>query len=121
MSLDFYDKLGYPFAYLDDNDSIYTFTGIPTAYIEDDSIYNFDGRHIGYFQNGAIFDSQGSTVLFSDMTIGGPVKPAKQMIPMKAMKQMYPMKSLKEMKPMKPTLTFTWSQYSPQELFGLGK
>lgn len=41
MSLDFYDSNGRPYAYSDDGETIYSFTGIPIAYISDDSIFSF--------------------------------------------------------------------------------
>ena len=118
MSLDFYDQSGKLYAYSDDGHAIYTFGGVPIAYLDGDSIYGFDGRHVGYFQNGAIFDPLGNTVLFTDGTTGGPMKPMRQMKPMKGMKQMLPMKGMKQMKPMKPMFSMGWSQLSPKAIFG---
>lgn len=118
MSLDFYNQSGSPYAYSDDGQTIYTFSGIPIAHIDGDSIYGFGGQHVGYFHNGAILGPQGNTLLFTDDATGGPMKPMKQMKPMKGMKQMLPMKGMKQMKPMKPMFSMGWSQLSPKAVFG---
>ena len=118
MSLDFYDQSGKPYAYSDDGHTVFTFGGVPVAYIDGDSIYSFNGQHVGYFQSGAVLDPQGDTLLFSDGSSGGPMKPMKQMKPMKSMKQMLPMKGMKQMKPMKPMYSMGWSPLSPKDIFG---
>lgn len=79
--------------HIDDGDTIYTFTGIPIAYISDDSIYSFSGRYIGYFNGGIIRDRYGDSLLFTDGASGGPMKLMK---PMKSMKKMKPMKGMNE-------------------------
>lgn len=117
MSLDFYDADGRAYAYTDDGETIYSFTGIPIAYISEDSIYSFSGSHIGYFNDGMIRDSHGDVLLFTSNASGGPTKPMKQMKPMKSMKQMKPMKSMKQVKPMRPMKTLGWSVYSPKNIF----
>lgn len=117
MSLDFYDSNGRPYAYTDDGKTIYSFTGIPIAYISDDSIYSFSGVHVGYFNDGMVRDSNGDVLLFSGDASGGPMKPMKQMKPMKSMKQMKPMKGMKQMKPMRPMKTLGWSSYTPEDIF----
>ena len=117
MSLDFYDSQGRPYAYSDDDKTIYTFTGIPIAYISDDSIYSFTGSHVGYFNDGMVIDQHGAVLLFTDGASGGPMKPMKMMKPMKSMKQMKPMKGMKQMKPMRPMNSLSWSDYSPEDIF----
>jgi hypothetical protein len=117
MSLDFYDLNGRAYAYSDDGDTIYTFTGIPVAYISDDSIYAFSGKHIGCYNDGLIRDQNGDVLLFTSEASGGPMKPMRQMKPMKSMKQMKPMKGLKQMKPMRPMKTLGWSSYVPEDIF----
>lgn len=118
MTLDFYDRSGRPYAYSEDGETIYTFSGVPIAYIDDDSIYGFNGRHLGHFQSGAVYDQHGNTLIFTDEASGGPMKPMRQMKPMKSMKQMLPMKAMKQMKPMRPMFSLGWSQYSPEQVFG---
>lgn len=118
MSLDFFDLSGKPYAYSDDGETIYTFEGVPIAYLDGDSIYGFNGSHLGYFHSGAIHDCHGNTLLFSDGATGGPMKPMKQMKPMKGIKQMLPMKGMKQMKPMKPMFSMGWSQLPPKAIFG---
>lgn len=117
MSFDFYDQGGRAYAYSDDGEAVYTFDGMPIAFIENDSIYGYDGRHIGYFNNGAIFDPYGNTLLFTNAATAGPMKPMLAMKPMKGMKQMKPMKGMKQMKPMKPMSSMGWSQLILEEVF----
>jgi hypothetical protein len=117
MLLDFYDSQGRPYAYCDDGETIYTFTGIPIAYISDDSVYSFSGSHIGYFNDGLIRDQYGAILLFTEGASGSPMKPMEMMKPMKSTKQMKPMKGMKQMKPMRPINSLGWSDSSPEEVF----
>jgi len=117
MSLDFYDSQGRSYAYSDDGETIFSFMGVPVAYISDDSIYSFSGAHIGYFNDGMIRDQHGDVLLFTDGASDGPMKPMKMMKPMKSMKQMKPMKGMKQMKPMRPMKTLGWSSYAPEDIF----
>ncbi len=117
MSLAFFDSTGRPYAYTDDGESIYSFTGIPVAYINEDSIYSYTGKHIGYFTDGMIRDDNGDVLLFTENASGGPMKPMKKMKPMKSMKQMKPMKGMKQMRPMRPMNSLNWSVYSPEDIF----
>ncbi|WP_413285640.1 4-fold beta flower protein [Vibrio sp. MA40-2] len=117
MSLDFYDSNGRPYAYTDDGVHLFSFTGIPIGYVSADSIYSYSGVHIGYFNDGVIRDDRGDTLLFTNESTAGPMKPMKQMKPMKGMKQMKPMKGMKQMKPMRPMKTQGWSGYEPEHIF----
>lgn len=118
MPLDFYDSHGRPHAYTDDGETLFTFAGVPIAYISDDSIYSFTGAHIGYFNDGMIRDAHGDVLLFTEKASGGPMKPMKRMKPMKGMKQMKPMKGMKQVKPMRPMESTNWSSCSPEDVFG---
>lgn len=117
MSLDFYDSNGRPYAYSEDGETIYSYTGVPVAYISDDSIYSFSGQHLGYFNDGMIRDGSGDVLLFTPGASGGPMKPIKQIRPMKSMKRMRPMKGMKQMKPMRPMKTLGWSSHRPEDVF----
>lgn len=117
MAFDLYDSTGRPYAYCEDEGTLYTFTGIPIAYFSDDSVYAFSGRHIGYFAGGLLRDGHGNVLLFTDRASDGPMKPMKHMRPMKGMKRMLPMKGRKQTKPMRPMNTLSWSQHSPEALF----
>jgi hypothetical protein len=119
MSLDFYDSYGQPYAYTDDGKHIYSFKGIPIAYVSDDSIYSFSGAHIGYFNEGMIRDRNGDVLLFTNVASGGPMKPMKKMKPLKNLKQMRPMKGMRQMRPMRPMKTIGWSSYAPGNIFGV--
>jgi len=117
MSIDFYDSNGRPYAYSDDGETIFTFSGVPVAYISNDSIYSFSGSHIGYFNDGMIRDQNGDVLLFTVDASGGPIKPMRQMKPMKSMRQMKPMKGIKQIKPLRPIKTLGWSSYTPEDIF----
>ncbi len=117
MSLDFYDSQGRPYAYSDDGETLYTFAGVPIAYIYEDSVYSFNGAHLGYFNDGIVRDSYGDSLLFTDEASGGPLKPLKMMKPMKSMKQMKPMRGMRAMRPMRPMNTLNWSSFKPEDIF----
>ena len=117
MSLNFYDSTGRPYAYSDDGESIFTFSGKPIAYLSGDSVYSYSGAHIGYFQNGLIRCPNGGVCLFTDNSSGGPVKPVKQIKPIKGIKQIRPIKGVKAIKPIRPINSLSWSQYTPENLF----
>lgn len=117
MASTFFDSKGKPYAYTDDGETLYTFSGNPVAYISDDSIYSFSGTHLGYFENGLLRDRHGDALLFTSGASGGPLKPLTMMEPLKSLKQLKPLKSLRQLKPLKPIATLCWSTYSPEHIF----
>jgi hypothetical protein len=117
MALDFYDSAGSPYAYSDDGETIYTFSGKPIAHISGDSVYSFSGRHVGFFENGQIWDHSGAVVLFTDGATGGPIKPLKSLKPLNSLKELKPLKGLKELKPLKTLKGMSWSTLVPEQIF----
>ncbi|MAF69659.1 MAG: hypothetical protein CL591_03505 [Alteromonas sp.] len=117
MSLDFFDSSGQPYAYCDDGDTIFTFSGSPIAYIDGDSIYSFSGAHLGFFEDGNIWDHNGNVVLFTSGSSAGPMKPLQALKPLKGLKSLKPLKGLKSLKPLKSLKSMNWSTMSPQQLF----
>jgi hypothetical protein len=117
VSLDFYDSRGRPFAYSDDGETIFAFSGKPLAYVDGDSVYSFTGAHLGFFEQGQIWDHSGRVLLFTDGASGGPMKPLKALKPLKSLKQLKPLKGLKQLKPLKPLKSFSWSSIGPESHF----
>jgi hypothetical protein len=117
MSLDFFDSNGQPYAYSDDGETIFTFTGQPIAHIAGDSIYSFSGAHLGFFEAGQVWDHSGSVLLYTDGAAGGPMKPLKALKPLKGLKQLKPLKGLKELKPLKALKSMSWSEHAPAAVF----
>lgn len=117
MSLTFYDSNGRAYAYSDDGESIYTFSGRPIAYLNSDSVYSYSGTHLAYFRNGLVRDHAGDVVLFTDGASGGPVKPIKQIKPIKGIRQIKPIKGIRSTKPIRPINSTGWSQFYPEDIF----
>lgn len=117
MALDFYDSTGRPYAYSDDGETIYTFSGKPIAYISGDSLYSYSGKHLAFFEKGQIWDHSGSVLLFTDGASGGPMKPLKALKPLKGLKELKPLKGLKELQPLKALKSMSWSNLAQEELF----
>lgn len=117
MAMDFYDSHGRPFAYCEDGETIYTFSGQPIAYLNGDSIYAFSGAHLGFFESGQIWNHSGEVILFNDGASGGPMKPLKLLKPLKGLKQLKPLKGLKGMKPLKSLKRMQWAQTNPKVFF----
>jgi 4-fold beta-flower domain-containing protein len=58
----------------------------PIAIVDDESVsvYGFDGRHLGWFVEGWIRDHHGACVYYTDHATGGPVRPARRLVPNEA-------------------------------------
>ncbi len=117
MSLIFYDKIGTPMAYTDDNKHIFYFTGENIAYIYEISVYNYEGKHLGFFKEGWIRDNTGKCVLFSKGAIGGPKKRMQDIYPVKSQKSNIPNKKPKENRDIKLTIKDEWSELAVKEFF----
>ena len=105
MLLKFYDNKRRPYAYCEDHKTIYTYEGIPVAYIDTKDIYTFNGRHVGFYEDGNIWDHDGSVLLFTKDSLRGPLKPSKALMPLKRLKSKKPLKSKK------------WSTYNLSDVF----
>ncbi|MCU1286395.1 MAG: hypothetical protein JWO13_2745 [Acidobacteriales bacterium] len=106
--IDFYDSTGTAIAYadLEDEATIYLWSGKPVGYIEDDHVYGFNGKHLAWFEKGRIYDKNGALA-------GAPaddfVTPPK-IAPFKSFKQFKPFKSFQAFAPFKPSLVDRWSK-----------
>jgi|HigsolmetaAR206D_1030411.scaffolds.fasta_scaffold09337_2 hypothetical protein len=117
MSLDFYDARGRAFAYSEDGETIYTFSGKPIGYIDRGSVYSFGGKHVGFFEDGQIWDATGKVVLFTQQASGGPIKPRITLKPQKRLKHIKPSKCRQELQPRKVLHSLTWSRHTPEYFF----
>ena len=117
MALDFYDLNGRPIAYTEDGIHIYLFSGEPAAYLQDDSVYSYSGKHLGWLLDGWIRDHRGNAVLFTEKSLGGPIKPIRQLKPLKSIRNIRPIKSIRQIKPIKPIKSFNWSDLVGEEFF----
>ena len=103
-----YDSRGVATAYIDtdDDNTIFTWTGKPVAYLDEENVYGFNGKHLGWFQDGKIYDHQGriagTTADAATVTL--------QFEPFKGFKQFKPFKAFKEFAPLQPIFTFSASR-----------
>ncbi len=117
MALIFYDKIGTPMAYTDDNIHIFYFTGETIAYIHGISIYNYEGKHLGFFKDGWIRDNNGKCVIFTKGAIDGPKKRTQDIAPVKSQKLNIPNKKPKENKNKEFLVKQEWSELAVKEFF----
>jgi hypothetical protein len=118
MDLTLYDSKGRPTAYSEDGVHIYTFSGLPVAYVSDGSVYSMEGKHLGWFAKGWLRDNKGRCVFFTDIAEGsGPMTPMTAMKPMKSLKQIGPVKKDREPKPARPVESMSWSELSGAQFF----
>ena len=117
MLLKFYDKERKPYAYTEDNTTIYTYEGKPIAYIDIEDIYAFSGTHLGFYEEGNIWDHNGDVMLFTKDSIRGPLKPRKSLMPLKKLKSKKPLKGTKALKPRKPLKNNKWSSCNLTDIF----
>jgi len=117
MLIKFYDNKRKPYAYCEDQQTIYTYTGKPVAYIDTKDIYAFSGAHLGFYEDGNIWDHNGDVLLFTKDSIRGPLKPRKVLMPLKRLKSKMPLKGKKVLKPKKPLKNNRWSSFIPNDIF----
>ena len=114
----FYDSSGRAIAYCDNNDVIYTFGGIPAAYVYGDAVYSFNGKQLGWTADGWIRDLNGLCVFFSEQATGfGPITPVKHVCPVKCVKQVVPVKAVRQVRRIKPVSNLNWSRLSGPVFF----
>ncbi|MBE5968441.1 MAG: hypothetical protein E7255_16055 [Lachnospiraceae bacterium] len=98
----------------DNYTTIYLFSGEPIAWISDESIYSFSGHHIGWFQDGWVRDHNGECVFFTQNSIGGPAKPAKQACPARGARWARPARGAREARPARSARSTSWSSLSDE-------
>jgi hypothetical protein len=106
-----FDQRGRAVAYiaLDDEATIYTWSGKPVAYLSRDGndvhIYNFSGRHLGWFEDGLFVDHGGNVAGFRK----GALNVATELEPFKGFREFKPFKGFQEFAPFKPLRSGRWS------------
>ena len=106
-----FDSDGTPVSYIamDDDMTIYSWSGKPLAYLESRSggtgfnIYGFNGKHLGWFEDGVMRDHKGKGAC----GIGGVVNA--KLEPLKGLKQLKPLKALTQLEPLRPLDSLSWS------------
>jgi hypothetical protein len=117
MDLFFYDRGGHPVIWSPDGEHLYTWPGIPVAFMRADKVYAYSGRFLGWFSNGWIYDRSNAPLLFSLDAIGGPVKPVKRVRPVRGVRRVRPVKGVRQPSPARPVRKTQWSSLTYQELF----
>lgn len=115
----FYDRSGSPEAYMEkDDDTFFSFGGVPQAYLYSDAVYSFTGKQLGWFRSGWIRDLQGKCVFFTESTEGfGPIKPIRRVCPVKSVRQIKPIKAVREVMRVRPIDNLQWSSLSGNVFF----
>ena len=90
---------------MDDELTIYLWSGKPVAYINRDSkngfqVYGFNGKHLGWFVGGVIWDHGGN----ASCVVKERLK-STEFEPFKSFKQFKPFKSFKEFAPFRPSFS----------------
>lgn len=113
--INLFDSSGNAVAYIavDEDSTIYLWSGQPVAYLDEDNVYGFDGKHIGWYEKAAIYDHQGDVVAAIAEDFRRPVAIA----PLKGIKQLSPLKALEEMEPLKPLFHSQWSNVPAKAFF----
>jgi 4-fold beta flower protein len=105
-----FDARGMATAYIavDDDLTLYLWSGKPVAYLEGDSeggfhIYGFNGNHLGWFVQGVIRDHEGDAACATKEHLG-----FTEFEPFKSFKAFKPFKSFKAIAPFRPFFTTSW-------------
>ena len=83
MALIFFNKTGKAILHTNNKKDIFSFDGIPVAYIQNNSIYAYFGAHLAWFSDGWILNHSGEVLFFTKNASDGPTKPSIQSIPNK--------------------------------------
>jgi hypothetical protein len=119
-----FDADGKAVAYvvLDEEMTIYLWSGEPVAYIQrtgrkHPSIYGFNGNNLGWFDSGVVRDHDGDAVGF----VKGAVYKTTRFEPFKSFKQFKPFKGLRELEPLEPLFSLRWSSTPLKEFLTQGE
>ena len=117
-----FDGQGDATAYIavDDDSTIYLWSGKPVAYLEDDGnggfhVYGFNGIHLGWLTGGVIRDHLGRVACAMKQRMR-----STNFEPFKAFKAFKPFKAFKEYAPFRPFLVDSWSEMPCSLLLGRG-
>ncbi|ATC04061.1 TPA: hypothetical protein IBL02_003648 [Escherichia coli] len=110
--LDLYDNQGNAVVYisLDDELTLYSWEGEPSAYLKHNQnnefdVYGFNGNHLGWFTNGMLIDHDGYVACAVKDMVTTPNLPS-----LKSLKSLKPLKSLTELPPLFPLLKNAFGQ-----------
>jgi hypothetical protein len=117
MDITFYDQVGTPVAYSEDDRTIFLFTGEAVAYLEADALFSYRGELMGWFEEGWLRDKDGRCIAFSGHAIGGPPHPAKEARPHESVKQISPTQERRDQRTLRPIHSNAWSSQTALEFF----
>lgn len=105
--IDLYDNQGNAVVYIsvDDDLTIYSWDGEPSAYLQrgqndEFDVYGFNGKHLGWFTKGMLVDHDGYAACAVKDIIANPNQSS-----LKSLKNLKPLKSLTELPPLFPLIT----------------
>ncbi|WP_233866774.1 4-fold beta flower protein [Paraburkholderia adhaesiva] len=107
---------------IDDELTIYLWSGEPVAYLEKAGIgegynvYGFNGKHLGWFTKGAIYAHDGTAACATAEVMTS----APQLEPLKSLKRLKPLQSLTELAPLQPLLASRFGDTPCGFLLGAG-
>lgn len=120
--LDLYDNHGNAVTYisLDDELTLYSWDGEPSAYLKrsqtsEFDVYGFNGSHLGWFIKGMLIDHDGYVACAVRDVVTAPNLPS-----LKSLKSLKPLKSLPELPPLFPLLKNTFGQTNCSLLIASG-
>jgi hypothetical protein len=117
MTNTFYDEVGSPKAYIEDNGNIFMFNGECLGYVLKDSVYSFKGKHLGFFKDGWIRDNDGKCVIFTRTAKNGPERRIKDIGRVKDQKSKIPDKKPREGLPKNLEVKEVWSKLTLAQFF----
>jgi hypothetical protein len=103
------DGTAVAYVAMDDDMTIYSWSGKPLAYLESGSagggfnIYGFNGKHLGWFEDGVTRDHKGNGTCGIRDTVSAKLEP------LKGLKQLKPLQSLTQLEPLRPIDSLKWS------------
>ena len=116
----FYNRQGQAIAYInDDSEYIYLYNGTPVAWLSGENIYAYSGRYLGWIYNGWIYDRNGNPAFFTENSVGGPTRPARNARPSRGARAARPARGAREARPARPARSLNWSQLSNDGYFKL--
>ena len=112
-----YDRLGEAIVHIKDN-TIYTISGIPVAFLQHEYVYAYSGVQLGTYENGWLRDLQGSCVFFSDHVAGvGPVPPVPRVPPVPSVPKIPPVPPVPQIPHVKAVPGLSWSAIEGSQFF----
>lgn len=117
-----FDASGRAQAYiaLDDEMTIYTWSGTPAAYLEKGpdgyNVYGFNGKHLGWFVKGAIYGHDGTASCATSQVMTS----ITQIEPIKSIRHIKPIQSITQIEPIQPILASRFGDTPCNFLLGEG-